>query len=352
MLALAAAAGVTGATSAVSPGGASPDPLISDLLAHVDMAALSGYVAGLSGESHVTIGGQPYTFETRHSDTAGAVKATQYLHERYAALGLDVAYHEYLHEGHVWRNVVATLPGEDPTGGIYVVCAHVDSIAPRQEDAPGADDNASGVAAVLLAAEILSQYEFEHTLRFVNFTGEEQGLLGSAAYADEARAKGDQIAGVINLDMIGWDSTGGPDFDLHAGTDPASISLAQTFSETVAAYGLDLLPEILTDEATASSDHGSFWDNGYPAVLAIEDYHPGRKDFNPYYHTSDDLLVHLNLEYFTTFTRAMLATVAALAEPVTAPLPTPTPTASPTPTDTPQYHIILPYIEVADTSGR
>jgi Zn-dependent M28 family amino/carboxypeptidase len=182
----------------------------------------------------------------------------------------------------------------------------------------------------------------------VNFSGEEQGMFGSEAYADRARAKGEDIVGVINLDMLGWDDTGGPDIDLHAGTDVTSLALAQAFSEAVALYGLDLVPQIIDVGAVETSDHGPFWDNGYAAILAIEDYHPDGEDFNPCYHSPaecDDLLEHMNLDYFTAFTQAALATLATLAEPVVASTPTATPIASS------PYIVAVPYVSVGEDSG-
>ena len=97
---------------------------------------------------------------------------------------------------------------------------------------------------------------------------------------------------------------------------------------------LDLLPQIIGQGALGRSDHGSFWDNDYPAILAIEDYDPGIHDFNPCYHSPaacDDLLAYMNLEYFTTFTKAALSTLATLAEPVGESTPTATPTVTATP---------------------
>ena len=95
--------------------------------------------------------------------------------------------------------------------------------------APGADDNASGTAAVLEAARVLSQYRFKHTLRFVTFAAEEQGLIGSYYYVAEARSAGTPIGGAINLDMIAWDSDDDDAMDIHAGTRSDSQALGAAF---------------------------------------------------------------------------------------------------------------------------
>jgi hypothetical protein len=171
---------------------------------------------------------------------------------------------------------------------------------------PGADDNASGVAAVLVAADLLSQYAPECTFQYTLWTGEEQRMLGSIAWAEEASTQGLDIRGVLNLDMIAYNSDDAPNVDLHARSWLSeSVALADLFAGVVAAYDLELDPEVLVDvRAGGNSDNSSFWDRGYPAILAIEDH----DDFTPYYHTAGDALSTLNLPYFTEFARAGLAT--------------------------------------------
>jgi hypothetical protein len=177
--------------------------------------------------------------------------------------------------------------------------------------APGADDNASGSVATLLAADILTQYRWSCTLRFAFWTGEEQGLLGSAAYAQRSYSEGENILGYLNLDMIGWNTIGSsPDIDLHADQSgvPASMQLAQLFADVVDAYNLSLIPQI-NPNGTGASDHASFWDYGYTSILGIEDF----GDFNPRYHTSDDKLQYLDMDYYTDFVKASIATFAHMS---------------------------------------
>jgi len=229
------------------------------------------------------------------------------------------------------RNVVATKPGLTYPDEIYIICAHVDSISnDPYNDAPGADDNASGVTAVMIAADILSQYEFDYTIRFVTFTGEEQGLRGSHEYAQDAYHEGDDILGVLNLDMIAYDSDAQPILELHAGIGAGSIAIADLFADVVDTYDIDLVPEIITAGATDRSDHASFWNYSYDAILAIEDFWGDR---NPHYHTTGDQLSALNMPYFTEFVKASVGTVASMAgllDGTVTPTPTPTPTATAT----------------------
>lgn len=288
-----------------------PDPLIAEMIAQVDSVTVYLYDGDLSGENEVIIGGQPYTLYTRYSYSGEPVeKATQFVYEHFQNLGLEVEYHDYNWRGYDLRNVVATKPGLTDSDDIYIICAHVDSISNDPYNyAPGADDNASGVTAVMIAADILSQYDFDYTIRFVTFTGEEQGLRGSHEYAQDAWYDGDNILGVLNLDMIAYDSDADSILELHAGTGPGSIAIASLFTDVVDTYDIDLVPQIITAGATDRSDHASFWDYGYDAILAIEDW----QDFTPYYHTTNDQLSTLNIPYFTEFVKASVGTVASMS---------------------------------------
>ncbi len=106
-------------------------------------------------------------------------------------------------------NVLATLPGSQPESRerVYVVSGHYDSICSNpsdyEHDAPGANDDASGVAAVLEMARVMSKYEFDATIVFMAVAGEEQGLMGSSYQARKSREQGDNIEGMFTNDIIG-----------------------------------------------------------------------------------------------------------------------------------------------------
>jgi Zn-dependent M28 family amino/carboxypeptidase len=158
----------------------------------------------------------------------------------------------------------------------------------------------------LAVAAALRDTPLDCTLRYVLFTGEEQGLYGSYFYARDLADRDETLMGVLNLDMIGYDAVGDPILDLHTRPgQPPEVALADTFVSVVRAYQLPLTPTIVPDGITYS-DHASFWNAGYAALLAIED----DADFNPYYHTANDRLDKLNLTYMTAVTRAVLATIA------------------------------------------
>lgn len=286
-----------------------PDPTVQGMIDQVSSSTVYNYNAGLSGEFPVAIGGQPYTLLTRSSRTVEPIqKATQYVYEHFQSLGLTTTYFTYTLPGSgARRNVIAEQTGIEQPDSIYLVSAHLDSTSQDPYNlAPGADDNASGSTGVLLAADILSQYELDCTVRYALFTGEEQGLYGSYAYAQSAYNNGDNIQAVLNLDMIGYNSDSSAEIELHTRySSPGDQAIASLFAEVVDAYNLDLVPQIVPDGITAS-DHYSFWQFGYPGILAIEDM----QDFNPYYHTTADQVEALDLQYFTDFVKATVGTLA------------------------------------------
>jgi hypothetical protein len=256
---------------------ATPDPVIASMLAEVQSSALIDTVNRLTGVTPATVGGAPYTFTTRDTTSGEPIrKATQFVYESMQMYGLPVSYQAWHECGIDNRNVVAEKVGAQRPGEIVLLTAHIDSVSSTSA-APGADDNASGTAAVMAMAQIMNAHQFQRTVRFVLFTGEEQGLCGSAAYAGKAAAADEEIVAVYNLDMIAWDSDADPIVQLHTRkvNDPgytADLAIANTFVSVVNLYGLRerLVPHIIADGLDADDTY-SFWDNGYAGILAIED---------------------------------------------------------------------------------
>ncbi len=286
--------------------------LVAEMINQVETDSLYNYIGDLSGEWETMIDGSLYRLETRYTYTDIPIKkATRYGYEFFTSLGLPSGYDYYSLSGLEKRNVITHQTGESQPERIYLITAHIDSRSENYDssllDAPGADDNASGAAAVMHIAEILHQYRFDCSLRFVLFTGEEQGLYGSKAYANTVYNAGEQIEGVLNLDMLAYNTTGtDPTLDLHTRPSNAGdLEIANLFNDVINTYGLDLDPQIKQDGITAS-DHSPFWNYGYSAILAIEDWN----DFTPYYHKTTDRLSTLNMPYYTEFVKAALATLA------------------------------------------
>jgi len=247
------------------------------------------------------------SFGPRVTATQACEDAGKYLYQEFHDMGLSVRYHNWSYAPDYYgSNIEATLPGDDPENDfIFVVCAHYDSVP----GAPGANDDASGVAAVLASANIMRQYSFNHTVRFVLFPGEEQGLHGSYYYAEQAYRNGDHIIGTLNADAIAYatNSINGSKVDVIENEESAwitnySTEIAQIYNEYI---GLEIFPYRYTPH---SSDHYRFWQFGYDAIWYMENEH------SPYWHTPDDVVENCNMTYTKRVSRLILATLADLAQ--------------------------------------
>jgi hypothetical protein len=289
-----------------------PNPHVQAMIDQVSVDSVYDYVGGLSGEWQIQINGNPYTLHSRYSYAADHIKkATKYVYDHLTGLGLATDFEDY-NVGGVWlRNVIADQPGANNPECLVLLVGHLDSISYEnpEYDAPGADDNASGSTGVLVAADILHQYQFACTIRYVLFTGEEQGMFGSQDYASIVFNNDDNIIAVVNLDMIGYNSDNSEVIGVH--TRPGNtgdLAIANTFVDVVQAYNINLTPEIVQD-GERFSDHASFWDYGYSAILTIEDF----DDFTPEYHLISDTIDTLNFSYLGDNIRAAVGTVAHIA---------------------------------------
>ncbi len=292
------------------------DIAIEQMINQVTQNTLETYTNNLSGENPVNIGGSAYTIVTRHTASGTPIeKATQYVYEFMGDQGLTVSYHDWSDSGYTGRNVIGEKTGTTQPDEIVLITAHLDNM-PSGSIAPGADDNASGSVGVMVSAELFTQHQFHRTVRFVVFTGEEQWLLGSSAYSDMVYLDGDNIVAVYNMDMLAYDAIGGPDLRLHTRLDtnpgyPGDLAIANTFVDVVNVYSLSSgLSPIIDADGENRSDHSAFWDNGYSAILGIED---NDNDMTPFYHTTSDTVSTLNMTYFTNYVKASVGTAAHLA---------------------------------------
>ena len=222
-------------------------------------------------------------------------------------------------------NVIGTLQGTDPDAGYYIICAHYDATGVRtsggwdwlHDPAPGADDNASGVALVLESARLLAGQRFPWSIRFIAWSGEELGLLGSQAYADIAGERDDKILGVFNFDMIGFNNL---KQRLELVTNPGSRWMVEEMGAVAERYEIGLTIDVLEDSGARLSDHAPFWARGYDAILGIENYLPtdsrtygvqeGIYRVNSQYHSTIDVPDSLNWELVRQTTQLAVATLA------------------------------------------
>ena len=282
------------------------DPRIAAAVAAVSPDQVAASIRALEG------------FGSRYATTSNLAAAANYLADEFRRRGLTTEYEDFTFSSanHPASNIVATLPGRASPREVVIVCAHYDSYSDgRPSIAPGADDNASGTAAVMEAARVLASIPFDFTVRFVAFSAEEWGLYGSIYHARQAKSRGERVVAVVNLDMIGYVDTAPEELEVIANDD--SEWLADRFSAVAGAY-TSLPVRKSVNASSRGSDNAPFWDQGYSALECIEDL----PLTNPYYHKTTDRFETLDMEFATAVTRAAVATVGDLAQPVGA-LPAP-----------------------------
>lgn len=223
----------------------------------------------------------------------------------------------------VMKNVMGTLKGTDPNNDrIFIISAHLDSrasdVMDAEIDAPGANDDASGVAALMELVRIMSKQEFPATIVFVAVSGEEQGLYGAQHLADKAKQQNWNVVAMLNNDMISnssssqtnlYDNTrvrvfseGVPAFEteemakmrryIAAENDSKSRQLARYIKEIGERYvdQLEVVPIFRTDRFPRGGDHLPFSRNGFTAVRVCE------MNEN-YYHQHQDVVLKGGIQY-------------------------------------------------------
>jgi Zn-dependent M28 family amino/carboxypeptidase len=258
--------------------------------------------------------------EVRHPVAAPVAleRAADYVAAYFDTLGYEPEEHRFPDNGRLFRNVMATRRGPDTPQERVILLAHYDTVA----GSPGADDNASGVAVMLEVAALLAQLRFERTIQFIGVTLEENekeddhgsGTRGSRALAAHARENGWDVVGAVVLESVAYAGdrvvqtvpTGVPipvpefgNFIAVVGNE-RSNELVAGFSRAIERQRIDLPQVCLAVPANGEtvpdsrrSDHASFWDEGYRAIMVTD-----TTNFrNPHYHRATDTLETLNLEF-------------------------------------------------------
>jgi hypothetical protein len=222
-------------------------------------------------------------------------------------------------ENHTWAaadtvtgiNLIFSATGTRTPGKRVILCAHYDSQNTTIGEspyisAPGADDNGTGVAAVLECARIMKDCVTGYSVDFILFDGEEEGLYGSRHFSSAARSPADYLA-VINLDLIGADYSGESVIQVAARETQADSSLYLQLVETAEILGERNALQYLTPSPV--SDHRPFWEEvpDIGSVLIIE----GGYSSNPHYHSSADIADNIDYDYLASVVRIALASAAA-----------------------------------------
>ncbi len=209
----------------------------------------------------------------------------------------------------VGANLFAELPataGADD--GVIVVGAHYDTVPTT----PGADDNASGVAAVLLVARRLARLPVRHhAVIFAFFDQEEEWLVGSDRFAGLLVRDGRHVVTVHNVDMVGWDGDGDGMAMLLHGTyrePPLDSRYMDLYGRSLIADGFGRMPRGIIREDTNRGEHTSFEMRGFDAVTLMEETE-AQGDFNPNYHSPADACGSLDYGFLRACANLVTAAV-------------------------------------------
>jgi Zn-dependent M28 family amino/carboxypeptidase len=254
--------------------------------------------------------------------------AATYIQATLESLGYTTVDQPYVVDGKTYRNIEATLPGRARASEIVVVGGHYDSVF----GSPGADDNASGTAAVLELARMLKTTPLDRTVRFVAFVNEEPPFfwtddMGSLRYARAARARGDDIVAMLSMETIGYylDAPGSQKYPLilgwfypdrgnfvgvvgNIGSRSLVHRVVSDFRDVAQfpSAGSAAPPQI---PGIGWSDHWAFWKAGYDAVM-ITDTAPFR---NKNYHEMSDRPESLNYDHMARVVAGVARVIQGLA---------------------------------------
>ncbi|MGA3204578.1 MAG: M28 family peptidase [Bryobacteraceae bacterium] len=320
-----------------------PNPQVAKIVSEVSDENITGIL------KHLESFGTRNILSAQDNPTRGVGAARQWIYEQFRSYSpkLEVSFDQYKLkkiEGRASRvprdvdlyNVVAVLPGTTNKEQRIIISGHYDTIvmgrptgapaAPGEApppmrdpdlDAPGVTDDGSGTACVMELARVLSKYEFEKTLVFITFAGEEEGLLGSSLYAGKAQAAHQKIEAVLNNDIIGSDVSGSGRMDNRRVSvfsedpnDSPSRQLARYIRDMADRY----LPAMRVDTVFRADrfgrggDHTPFNQEGFTAVRLSS---PEENFANQ--HTVTDTFANTSVPYITLVTKINGAVAASLA---------------------------------------
>src|SRR5690554_914678 len=301
---------------------------IAEMVSQVSEAELLATMQAIVGERHYSAAPDHLAFVRSHITDA------------FSNANLQTEVYDFTHNSAAMQNILGRKPGVKDESATIIIDGHFDAVP----GSPGADDNGSAAAGVLEALRILSQYSFEHSIRFIGFDAEELGLIGSKRYVLYGIKPFEDIQGVLNMEMIGFYSDEPNSQELPTGfemlfpgaaqevaddeyrgnflfacgnTDSNPLRLALIAASETYVPELRLITVSLPGTGTIApdlrrSDHAPFWDAGMQALMLTD-----AADFrNPNYHTPGDSIGTLNFAFMKNVVKATLATAAELAKPI------------------------------------
>lgn len=233
---------------------------------------------------------------------SGNKKTMELITEAFKTHGLEVSTQCYAKKRYDDEcNIIGTKRSLNPQAKSIAVVAHLDSV---NYDKAGADDNASGIAALIELSRIVKNYSFENNIIFIAVNGEETGLNGSKAYVDHLKKNGQvsDYSFVVALDMIAYNKDG----IVNLETNSEFLDYVEWVGVQARLY-TKLKPKIVTP--AWGSDHVPFLEEKIPTFLLIENW----ETKNPCYHKACDTLDKLNIDYAAELIKLNLAVVVQKA---------------------------------------
>ena len=328
--------------SSVDGGTTDLDADIAAIVASISSARISQTIRTLAAF------GTRSSCSTPTTGTQGIIPARDWIKTQFDAIGgLTTSLEAFAQTGCtqalMQSNVVAVLPGKTHPGRVVVIGGHYDSRTVNVSDgtspAPGANDSGSQTAVVLELARQMAGHAFDATLAFVAFAGEEEGLVGSKALAQNIGSvvPGGQIVAMLNCDIVGGDNTTNDagalqQFRLYSPGTPREVGATTPDGTTdntspsrglmryVATWGsayvpsMTLIPKLREDRPGRGGDHESFIAAGYPGVRFIEP-----TENLAHEHTAEDLFQYVTPDYTARVAQVVAAVAASLGRAPDAP---------------------------------
>ncbi|QRV98389.1 Peptidase family M28 protein [Ceratobasidium sp. AG-Ba] len=285
----------------------SAHPELTPMLSMVTASEIKSYVNQLST-----------AYATRYYRSTNAAAPANWIQSQFASW-LGASQSKLVSNSFAQPNVVGRIEAKSgsASAGIVILGAHLDSTSQSPSTkAPGADDDASGVAAIMAIMRILkaNNYQGIYAIEAHAYAGEEGGLLGSKALAASYKSAGKTVRGMLDFEMIGYQpatsSNSGKSSTITVLSDPVS-AMSTHMTNVVKAY-VPTAERRSVSCGYGCSDHYSFYDQGYP-VVCIASYGPNDSNLNPGYHTTSDTIDKLNFDKAADFVKAGLAWVVEVA---------------------------------------
>lgn len=254
------------------------------------------------------------SFHTRHTKSKYIDDVANWLKQELDKISqTNINFHNYKESGYKLKNIICQKTGS-LSNKVILVCAHYDSRMEDLEDmnsrAPGADDNASGVAVILEIARLILNLSLEKTIQLAFFSGEEQGLWGSKNYAKQLKDNNVNLHRLINLDMVGCPPANGKN-TVTIERDMGNAVLtndkdSQTFAAMMEQMALDYTNLDVMLGPIYDSDYMPFEALGY---VTVGGYDGGATDENTHYHSITDEVSFVDMDYVVSISKMVLATV-------------------------------------------